>query len=768
MFDPRDWLFGKSTYKRGGGVTAPKARRRPPTRLAVEVLEDRVNPSSFNWTGAGGDNLWENPANWDQIDHLPTIDDSASIATANAPIVNQQGNIAVGFLMDSTAYDLIIHGNLTVGQGAMISGRLVVDGSVTAASGIGNTISADSLDLAGQIHLAAGSQLSLFGTTSMLHTGAAIDGDGTLNNFGTLAIDGDATVNNLTDAGNLAAPGVLTITGTMNWQAGALAKDAYGNPGTLDIAPAAALNIAGSTTLTIDAWTINDYGTINWTGGDVNNADSTVNIASGASFTITADGATWHDSLNDGGSTINNAGTLTKAAGTMGMPVTIEAQLNSSGHIGAEIGEISLKGGGSFAGLIDIRGTASVVLANGVFLAEGFAQVNGQGQGPLIVDGSTSATLNFIIGVAPVLGLPSVTLQNVELRTDGLISGPGTLEISRQLIWSGGVMNGTGTTEIAAGALMAMKGNVAAARPIVNRGITGLLDGKILSLTDCTFSNFGELTAQGGTMIAAATAATRLRNEAGGHITKALQGTANFVVPVVNDGSIDVTQGELRFTVPSQHGQDINIQVHSDATLRFRRLAHTFGQGASIFGAGQLIVDMDGMAGTTLNFGANTSVAVADFQMNGAANRILGSAIFACGEYHLNGGAIAGTTSVQVSPEKEMEVSGGLSLIDNASIRNYGTIHWVADNITTASNAAITNDGTQGEGIFSIETASQLLDVTPDGQPTAVTLKAILGGTISVAPATGNVTVQALLVNDQGELNLNGNHLTLRQRDGSV
>ncbi|MBI1830224.1 MAG: hypothetical protein HYR84_02090, partial [Planctomycetes bacterium] len=189
-------------------------KRRDPCRLAVEVLEDRTMPAFFSWIG-GGSNLWENAADWDQ-NAVPTLADDVNISVANATVVNQQGAAAAHSILTDSSVHLVINDSLTLDAGGSIFGQLSVAGSLSLGSGL-SYLSVGSLDLTGQVHLGAGAELALLPGASTLHTGAIIDGDGLVTNYGAVAMDGDATVNNLDHAGTLVGPGVLTITGTMNW-----------------------------------------------------------------------------------------------------------------------------------------------------------------------------------------------------------------------------------------------------------------------------------------------------------------------------------------------------------------------------------------------------------------------------------------------------------------------------------------------------------------------------------------------------------------------
>lgn len=66
-------LLGNVSYiQEGVASSLARKKRRPPLR--VELLEDRTAPALLNWTGFGGDNLWENPTNWD-MNAVPTIND---------------------------------------------------------------------------------------------------------------------------------------------------------------------------------------------------------------------------------------------------------------------------------------------------------------------------------------------------------------------------------------------------------------------------------------------------------------------------------------------------------------------------------------------------------------------------------------------------------------------------------------------------------------------------------------------------------------------
>src|SRR5437867_2967956 len=52
----RNWLLYRTHQRKGRASTIPH-------RLRLEQLEERLVPSA-SWTGAGGNNDWDTPANW--------------------------------------------------------------------------------------------------------------------------------------------------------------------------------------------------------------------------------------------------------------------------------------------------------------------------------------------------------------------------------------------------------------------------------------------------------------------------------------------------------------------------------------------------------------------------------------------------------------------------------------------------------------------------------------------------------------------------------
>jgi hypothetical protein len=455
-------------------------------------LERRDNPSTFNWTGLGGDNVWSDPGNWDQ-NAVPTTNADVTIANATADVIVDMP-ATVNSVSDFSNFNLNVQNALTVNSSMSVGGlmggaQLIVSGSVTANTGAMLNVTA--LDLSGQIHLAAGSQLWLSGNAT-LHGGPTIDGDGVVTmTMGSMSIADSATVNNLNLSATVQGPGVLTITGTMNMQNGALARDNSGEPGTLDIASGATLNINygsyWSAANTIDGWTINDYGAINWTQGDVGNKDSTVNVAAGGTFNISSSG-TWKDSAGDGLSNMSVAGTLELSnGGLLGAeaPVTVDAAFNLTGNTNVDTGSLVLNDGGTYSGTFTAAANADVTLADGVFTAQQGGQ--GMGQGNFIVGRGGQAVLNIPAG-------RTVSHNNFILRDGGVVSGLGVLEINGNSSWTGGRMVDSGRTANA-GNLTVKSTNVQlTARLLLNTGTLTWSADFAGAAGSLTWQNTGQIT----------------------------------------------------------------------------------------------------------------------------------------------------------------------------------------------------------------------------------------------------------------------------------
>ena len=116
-----------------------------PGRLWFEMLEDRITPVTFNWTGNGANNLWSTLSNWSvngqTATTTPTTGDdlvfSSLAAAANRTTVDNLGGQPVFATITISAQGYVINGSLAAPQ-------LALAGDINVGSSLGTeTISID-------------------------------------------------------------------------------------------------------------------------------------------------------------------------------------------------------------------------------------------------------------------------------------------------------------------------------------------------------------------------------------------------------------------------------------------------------------------------------------------------------------------------------------------------------------------------------------------------------------------------------------------------
>jgi len=95
--------------------------------VAVFMLAGGVHAEDVTWTGAGGDYLWTNPANWDS-QSVPGIGQQAILNAAPGPVITTDvvcGRMKIG-AVSGTGELTVDGGNLTMVASADYDGQLVV------------------------------------------------------------------------------------------------------------------------------------------------------------------------------------------------------------------------------------------------------------------------------------------------------------------------------------------------------------------------------------------------------------------------------------------------------------------------------------------------------------------------------------------------------------------------------------------------------------------------------------------------------------------
>ncbi len=294
--------------------------------------------------------------------------------------------------------------------------------------------------------------------TFTVSPGALLSGSGLYKvSGGTVALNTDLDVQNLDLIATLDGSGRLTVNNVLNWTAGTMSGS-----GRTIIAPGATNYINNASTVFLNTRTLENAGTILWTGADsfsIQASSAVITNRPGALFDVRNNGSFGPFPAS---SRFDNAGTFRKSTGS---GTTTFAVNNSFGTIfpfnnygATEIqtgtllcsatcannGTINLlpgttmrmAGGGSAIGTFTNPASALVDWTAGTFTVSPGALLSGSGL--YKVSGGTVA-LNTDLDV-----------QNLDLIAT--LDGSGRLTVNNVLNWTAGTMSGSGRTVIAPGA----------------------------------------------------------------------------------------------------------------------------------------------------------------------------------------------------------------------------------------------------------------------------------------------------------------------------
>ena len=307
-------------------------------------------------------------------------------------------------------------------------------------------------------------------------TGAQCNGSGLYRiNGATVRANDQLVVPNLDlISGVLDGDGVLTISNVMNWTGGGM-----DGTGRTIIPEAARLNLAPPSFVSLNRRTLDNNGTIFWTG-------TGLFAVTGGAVITNRPGALFHaqNSIGLGGASANgrldNAGTFRKSPDAGITSFAPGMRLNNSGIVEIESGTLDLGGGGLNTGQITVPPTTALVLSGGAHTADPASSIAGAGQ--LTVSGGTAELAGFVNvtgsnifkgGTANLTGQYFCTNNTLMisggtanfdgtgtvapaliLLNNGSLSGSGTVTATDRMDWMGGSMEGTGRTVIPAGATL--------------------------------------------------------------------------------------------------------------------------------------------------------------------------------------------------------------------------------------------------------------------------------------------------------------------------
>jgi uncharacterized repeat protein (TIGR01451 family) len=641
------------------------------------------NSGTVNWSGGNNLSIYNSGV----INNLAT----GLFAVTNDQLIYQHCCGAPQAFNNAGTFRKTVGTNVTTidGNGFNNSGTLDVQ-SGTVILGSGGTSTG--------IFNAASSGAIFVSSVYTLGTGATLTGNGNYQlAAGQLAVSAAAVaVNHMTLAGgNLDIHGggslSTTSTGVIDWSADATLSGA----GTLNVAAGGTLNFSGSGTRYIDGGTLNNSGTVNWSGGNnLSVYDSgVINNLAGGLFLATNDQIIYfHCCLP--GQAFNNAGTFRKTTATNTTTITSNG-FNNSGTVDIQSGTLNLTSGGTSTAIFN-AGAAGRLLFNGAaYTLSGAATLTGAGNfeingGQVNVTGSAIAVNHLTMdgGTLNVTGAISTTPTGaVDWSADSTLTGAGSMTIA-----SGATMNitGSGTRYIDGGTLnndgtidWSGGNNISVYNSgVINNHASGVFNVKndqIIYFHCCTpgqaFNNAGTLRK---------TIATSTTTIASNGLT--------------NSGTVDVQSGTLH--VSSGGTSTAIFNAGSSGRFLFTGAGYTLAGAATLTGPGNFEV-----GGGQLNV-TGSAIAVDHLTLSGGTLNVTGAmSTTASGVVDWpSDSVLTGAGSLTVASGATMNINGfGTRYIDGGTLNNAGTTHWSGGNNLSIYNSGVINNQTGG-----------LFDVTND------------------------------------------------------
>jgi fibronectin-binding autotransporter adhesin len=677
-----------------------KSANRKPRRLAVEALEDRWLPSTFNWAGptSGGD--FSTPGNWNigatPTNSVPGPSDDAVIPSGNTvtvsmtPSVNSVNNgmsqgaqlhiMNGGSLTLNTDSDL---SSFTLDNGAtlqIMNGTTLLDGGNPATSLAGTVIVNSGAGLTfhtGTINLNNG--VSLTGTGAYLLAGATVN----LNTAVTAPTDFTLQNGTLTGSGNLNIPDGATF----NWTTNGSGQATMSGSGTTTVQANATLNIGGSSARNLDTRTLDNFGTINITGAaffNLYNAAPLHNEAAGT-INLQSDFTIGHGFTTTG--VITNDGTINKTSSVNGATdIDVTLTNTTTGTVHVMSGQVLVTQSGTSAGTFTADAGAALNFSGFLtYTLNPGAQITGAG----VLDILSGSNLTFKVN-------GNVSASNLQFDSDiGTINGTGTLTPTN-FNWNAGtvavttVIPANGTLTIASGGGKSLSGT------LTNNGTVNVTSTANVGIGNTTITNTStgtfnfqsdkDFSGGGGTFI----------NQ--GTLTKSSQsgGTTNLGPALNNSGTVDVQSGVLN--LGGGGNSSGTWKAEDGATLAFNGGTMTLSNGSTLTSVGTGLLTLSGTFATLTISG---SVTANTFTIS--SGNLQGSGTFTVTDtLHFQGGSINnanGTVSIPVGATLLIESnlnksfsSGTLALAgttiwkDSGDFNNSGTVNNLAGATFTIQN----------------------------------------------------------------------------------
>ncbi len=537
----------------------------------------------------------------------------------------------------------------------------------------------------------------------------------------------------------------------------------------------ATFSVTGSSTKYLTASHIlNNAGAGTWAGAGEFDGSPGSTFNNAGTFTAQSD-TNFSNGGQGAGVIFNNSGTFTKS-GTAGTTSFNGNLLNNSGTVDVDSGTLSLNA----ASQTQLETGTFNVAAGSVLDFD--SNIDGVNEGRVELNAGTqllgSGLYELDLGTISVDTDLSVTNFTM---TGGKLNGPNTLTITQAFDWTGGDVDGAGTTSVASGAAFSVAGSstkyLTGSHILNNAGVgtwagTGEFDGSPGS----TFNNAGTFTAQSDTNFSnGGYGAGVIFNNSGTFTKSGTSGTTSFIGNLLNNsGTVDVDSGTLSLNAAAATQIETGtFNVASGATLDFVSNIDTVSEGDVKLNAGTQLL---GSGLYELDLGTisvDTDLSVTNFTMTGGT--LNGpDTLTITGAFNWTGGDLDGAGTISVASGATLNISGSnlKSLTNDYNLTNQGTAIWPWTGQINGNNGSILNNTgtftTEGNATLSgiIVTNSGSLIVGPastldvSGSYTQ-TSKGEFTTEISGEPATGSFGVLA----STGSVALDGT-LTISLVDG--
>ncbi|MBY0526489.1 MAG: hypothetical protein K2R98_24050 [Gemmataceae bacterium] len=467
---------------------------------------------------------------------------------------------------------------------------------------------------------------------------------------------------------------------------------------------------------------------VNWSADQLPGACDDVYIHTNPGVTIVhAAGSASIRSLHSDNA-IHFLGSLTLATDS-----AVTKSLTMNGALTQSDGTLQLTGGGELTGNFHTgSATALIAFYQGVFTDQG-TQFGGSGTSGTTRIGDGTG-LRLAVYFVPLPDLPpepdSLHEDNVELKAGGTIQGGGKwVQAAKTLTWTGGAMEGTGTTQINSGASLTVSGpdaKVLSRRNLVNVGRAQIAGGPIQVSNGATIINefldlnqLGSLDLTGASILHSEGDISTFVNNS--YVTNS-SGASTISINFVNNNGLLISDGLLKFDAPgtlTQNDASALLTIETNAILQVSDFAMA---GGRLNGTGQfLLTNLMTWNGGTMEGDGN------DGTTRIAANAVLNIT----GNVTINNRTVENRGSVSQTAQNVQYISGVFDNFGNYSIvgdqrmnalfqpvpipigtfNNFGRVVKSAGNGTASIRMDFNNAGL-------VEVASGTIDFQNDGTHT--------------------------------------------------